>query len=122
MAGRRVHSAVAAATVSLPQNGGTSYPASNSGWIGEISLDLDAVSALCPNCHILLVEAASSSLSDMSAADARAAAVGANQISDSWSGGSTNGIPGTHTFPGVATIVSSGDNGYVALSRRWARW
>ena len=29
-------------------------------WETEISLDLDAVSALCPNCHILLVEANSS--------------------------------------------------------------
>ncbi len=32
-----------------------------SDWESEISLDLDAVSALCPNCHILLVEASSSS-------------------------------------------------------------
>jgi subtilase family serine protease len=32
-------------------------PPGNTGWAGEISLDLDAVSAARPNCHILLVEA-----------------------------------------------------------------
>ena len=42
------------------QNGGTSYPSADSGWAAEISLDLDMVSAICPNCHILLVEASSS--------------------------------------------------------------
>src|SRR5579863_5708746 len=30
------------------------------GWTGEESLDVDMVSAICPNCKILLVEAASS--------------------------------------------------------------
>ena len=42
------------------QSGGTSYPSNNSGWAGEISLDLDMVSAIAPNAHILLVEASSS--------------------------------------------------------------
>ena len=32
-------------------------PTADTGWAGEISLDLDMVSAVCPNCHILLVEA-----------------------------------------------------------------
>src|SRR5581483_3474390 len=36
------------------QTGGTSYPTGNAGWAGEISLDLDMASAVCPNCHILL--------------------------------------------------------------------
>jgi hypothetical protein len=40
------------------QNGGTdSYPAANASWAGEIALDIDMVSAICPNCNILLVEA-----------------------------------------------------------------
>ena len=33
-------------------------------WAKEISLDLDMVSAVCPNCHILLVEAKGASTSD----------------------------------------------------------
>src|SRR6185437_16595565 len=35
------------------QTGGASYPVGNSGWAEEISLDLDMVTAICPNCHIL---------------------------------------------------------------------
>ena len=32
-------------------------PVPDAGWAGEISLDLDMVSAICPTCPILLVEA-----------------------------------------------------------------
>ncbi len=40
------------------QNGATSpLPSTDYGWALEISLDLDMVSATCPDCHILLVEA-----------------------------------------------------------------
>src|SRR5581483_1938292 len=38
-----------------------SYPSNNQSWSLEISLDLDMVSAICPACHILLVEASSNS-------------------------------------------------------------
>jgi len=38
------------------QTGGTSYPTGDTGWSEEISLDVDMVSAVCPSCHILLVE------------------------------------------------------------------
>ena len=89
-------------------------PAPDTGWSQEISLDLDAVSALCPNCHIILVEASSSSNADMSAADAEAAALGANVISDSWAEGSQQPYPGTFTFTGVATVASAGDTGYMS--------
>jgi subtilase family serine protease len=43
----------------------TNLPRSNAGWAGEISLDLDMVSATCPNCHILLVEATSSTFTNL---------------------------------------------------------
>ena len=33
----------------------TSYPAQDTGWAQETALDLDMVSAMCPNCKILLV-------------------------------------------------------------------
>ncbi|MHB8433438.1 MAG: hypothetical protein ACYC8W_11400 [Candidatus Tyrphobacter sp.] len=35
--------------------GSTNYSAANTGWAGEESLDLDMASAVCPNCHIILV-------------------------------------------------------------------
>ena len=41
------------------QTGGTTLPTADSGWAEEESLDLDMVSAVCPSCHILLVEATS---------------------------------------------------------------
>lgn len=39
------------------------------GWAGEESVDVDMVSAICPNCKILLIEAASSSVADLDAAE-----------------------------------------------------
>lgn len=57
------------------QTGGSSYPSADAGWAGEISLDLDMVSAICPNCHILLVEADSASIPDLGTADNEAAKV-----------------------------------------------
>ena len=45
----------------VSQTGGTNYPAEptseDGDWNLEESLDVDMVSAICPNCHILLVEA-----------------------------------------------------------------
>ena len=37
--------------------GGTSYPPSMAGWSAPTAESLDMISAICPNCHILLVEA-----------------------------------------------------------------
>ena len=95
------------------ENGGTSYPSANRGWDLEISLDLQAVSALCPNCHILLVEAAAADLSDLAIAQQRAAFLGARQISDSWGAVAASDPGYTWTFPGVATVAATGDNGYL---------
>jgi subtilase family serine protease len=98
----------------VDQNGGTSYPRKNAGWALEISLDLDMASAICPNCHILLVEASSNSFANLGAAENRAATMGASVISNSWGGSdaadSTYGAYFNH--PGIAITVSSGDGGY----------
>ncbi|MGH2916717.1 MAG: hypothetical protein ACRDMX_17200, partial [Solirubrobacteraceae bacterium] len=95
------------------QSGGSTPlpPSAGSDWESEESLDLDAVSALCPNCHILLVAANSNSNSDLYAADAAAAALGANQISDSFAG--TSSTPPAFTLPSVPVIAATGDHGYV---------
>ncbi len=60
-----------------------SYPAPNPGWDEEISLDLDMISAVCPNCTILLVEVKSPSFDDLGAGVDRAAAMGATAIGNS---------------------------------------
>ncbi len=94
------------------QTGTSSLPAGNASWQQEIALDLDAVSAVCPNCHILLVEANSEKFSDLQAAMQTAANLRANQISASW-WGMANGVPpGFSTFSGVATVAATGDAGY----------
>src|ERR1700674_4230564 len=55
------------------QTGGTTYPLASIEWSVEISLDLDMVSAICPSCHIMLVEATSNSFANMGAAENEAA-------------------------------------------------
>jgi subtilase family serine protease len=98
------------------QSGGTRYPRANSGWAQEISLDLDMVSAACPNCKILLVEASSASLIDLGTAVNQAARMKATVISNSYGGSeSSSELSYDKTYfnhPGVAITASSGDNGY----------
>jgi subtilase family serine protease len=96
------------------QNGGTTYPAMNTGWAQETALDLDMVSAMCPNCHILLVQASSSSLSALATSENTAARLGAHAISNSYGGGEYGSTyyEGAYNHPGVAITVSSGDDGY----------
>jgi hypothetical protein len=74
------------------------YPAPDPGWALEISLDLDMASAICPNCHILLVEAKSNSLEDLGIAVEKAVTYTAfgwgatTAVSNSW--GATEFVPG----------------------------
>jgi len=84
----------------------------------ETSLDLDAVSALCPRCHILLIQTSTHSFSDAIVAEREAVTLGANQISNSF-GSLIAGNPEEYgllnsqfSFPGVATVASSGDHFY----------
>ena len=80
------------------QNGGTtSLPANNSGWAGEISLDLDMVSAICPNAHIILVEANTASTADLGTAVNEAVKLGAKFVSNSYGGGESARTPSYDT-------------------------
>lgn len=98
------------------QNGGTSYPRANSGWGLEISLDIEMVSAICPNCHILLVEASSSSIGNLGTAVNEAVSLGAVAVSNSYGASEfsseTSYDAAYYNHPGVAITASSGDNGY----------
>lgn len=89
-----------------------SYPAPDLAWSEEISIDLDMVSAVCPHCKILLVEANSTSLDDLGAAVNTAANLGARAISNSyytteWS--TENTYDHYYNHPGIAVTVSAGD-------------
>jgi subtilase family serine protease len=98
------------------QSGGTRYPLANGGWAQEISLDLDMVSAICPNCHILLVEANSPTMFSLGAAVNTAVKLGATAVSNSYGGRETfldTWYDSTYfNHPGVAITASTGDAGF----------
>jgi subtilase family serine protease len=97
------------------QSGGTSYPSANTGWAEEISLDLDMVSAICPNCHILLVEASSTSFANLGTAVNTAVRLGATTVSNSYGGSessSESSYASYYKHSGVVITASSGDDGY----------
>ena len=100
----------------MNQTGGTTYPAPDLGWGGEIALDIDMVSAICPRCKILLVEANSASVTDLGTAVNTAVALGAQVVSNSYGGDEFGSETSWDTsylnHPGVAITFSSGDWGY----------
>ncbi|HYZ56333.1 MAG TPA: ricin-type beta-trefoil lectin domain protein [Streptosporangiaceae bacterium] len=100
------------------QTGGASLPTTDptGSWELEESIDLDMVSAICPACHILLVEANSTDLSDLGTAENYAAAH-AKFVTNSWgSGGEFTGESAYDSryfdHPGVAVTFAAGDYGY----------
>lgn len=87
----------------------------NQGWGGEISLDLDMVSAACSSCHILLVEANTPFSGDMATAVNTAATLGADEISNSYGNEEQETMrpyEAAYSHRGVAILVASGDFGY----------
>ncbi|MEU6172325.1 putative Ig domain-containing protein [Streptantibioticus parmotrematis] len=99
----------------VDQTGGTTPPQGDSGWSEEITLDLDAVSAACPSCHILLVEANDNNDDNLYAADDEAVKLGAKFVSNSWSDSESSGETSSDSHfdvPGVLFAFATGDNGY----------
>jgi subtilase family serine protease len=91
------------------------YPSGDTGWGLEISADLDMVSAICPHCHIILVEANSSSFSDLLTAEAEAVTLGAHVINNSWGSSEFSGETADDSsfdIPGIAFTAASGDGAY----------
>jgi len=96
----------------LNQRGGTSYPPNNSGWDLEQALDVDMVSAACPDCKILVVQADTNSFANLAKAENTAAEQrGVVAISNSYGGG--NGPNrSAYNHKGIAITASTGDSGY----------
>lgn len=98
----------------VDQRGGTAYPKGDTGWGTEITLDLDAVSAACPGCHILLVEADSNLDTNLGAAVDEAVQLGAKFVSNSYSDSESDlpsGIDAHYNHPGVVIAAATGDYG-----------
>jgi subtilase family serine protease len=103
----------------IDQNGGHNAPRTDLGWSQEQALDVDAVSATCPACKIVVVQTKTNSFANL----AQGVVTAANQpgvvaISNSYGGGdladSTYGSSYNH--PGIAVTASTGDNGYQGAS------
>ncbi len=99
------------------QTGGTDFSGTvDEGWGLEIALDIDMVSAACPNCKILLVEAKSSNLDDLGEAVDTAVSMGAVAVSNSYGGieysNTASQLDPYYNHPGVAITVATGDCGY----------
>jgi alpha-tubulin suppressor-like RCC1 family protein len=115
------------------ERGEPSEPKSAGGWAIEISLDIDMVSAACPECHITLIEAKEERLARAEAND-EAVKLGATAVSNSWNYGFEKGNSansGVTCFggncitaeeeasyeshfnhPGTPILFSGGDYGY----------
>jgi hypothetical protein len=99
-------------TTNLPPEDGQGA----NGWGGEIMLDLEMVSAICPACNILLVEAANAGdNAGFAQAPATAKKAGAVAISNSYGSNEDASIATDKSFdlgPGVLITASAGDSGY----------
>lgn len=106
----------------INQSGGTTPPpTTDPGWAVEAALDIEMVSATCPTCNVLLVEANDDTIGNLLTAVAQARTQGAKFISMSW------GTDVEHPFqlvrdqtyfnhPGIAFVASSGDRGFPNLN------
>jgi hypothetical protein len=101
------------------ETGGTSYPAAGpAGWSLATAESLDMISAVCPNCHILLVEASSTAITDLGTAENEAVTLGANFVTNTWFtpeatyGTSEPGYDADYfNHPGVAITAPDGNGG-----------
>lgn len=90
-------------------------PKVNSGWVLEESLDIEWAHAEAPAAKIVLVEAASNSLSNLFNAVAYANSIGATEVSMSWGGGESSGETSDDSYlahAGTLYTASSGDSGH----------
>jgi PKD repeat protein len=97
------------------QTGGAPPNADKTGWSAEIALDVETVHAVCPNCRILLVEAASNSFANLATAANEAVALGATEVSNSYGAGEEGFEPtqrAAYEHPGIPIVASTGDDGY----------
>jgi subtilase family serine protease len=92
-------------------------PRTNSGWAGEIALDVEWAHAIAPGAHILLVEAATNSLSDLlNAVSYAASQPGVVAVSMSWGGAEFSSEVNLDNYfvspagRGITFVAASGDS------------
>jgi hypothetical protein len=107
----------------VSQRGDSSLPTPDSRWADEIAIDVEMVSAGCPDCSILLVEADSPNLWDLGPAVDEAVLLHASAVSNSYGAPedpldplgpaySDGDYAAHYEHSGVLITVSSGDDGW----------
>jgi hypothetical protein len=81
---------------------------SSDDWRAEEALDLDVVSAICPNCKIVLVEANSNRNADLATSVNAAVSLGAVAVVNSYSGREDGSGYGAYQRAGRAITASAG--------------
>ncbi|MCB0909434.1 MAG: S53 family peptidase [Nocardioidaceae bacterium] len=91
------------------------YPRPDMNWGVEAALDLQMVSAACPTCQIVLVEANQPTTGPLRKATQAAAAAGATVVNHSYGIQEYTGVEipaAAYDVPGVTSVVASGDSGF----------
>jgi hypothetical protein len=104
-------------TANVASSGSNGVPEVDSGWDGEITLDIEWAHSIAPGAKIDLIEA--NTASDLNTAEIAAAKLpGVSVVSNSWGGGESSGdsssnsvftTPTGHT--GVTFLAATGDSG-----------
>ncbi len=80
-------------------------------WQTEEALDLDMVSAICPNCRIVLVQANSDKSADLAASVNAAGGLGAIAIVNAYGGKEEGASDAAYRRPGRTVVASAGSAG-----------
>ena len=90
------------------------YPKGNMSWGREIDLDVEMVSASCPNCTIYLIEANTFDIANLDKAEAAAVTLGAHITTNSWLCHPITSCLDQKDFdtPGVTYVANAWDNAY----------
>jgi len=92
------------------------------GWAGEVGLDMDMVSAACPDCSIVLVEGNPALFNLVDANEVAATQIGALAVSNSWGSqefSGENGLPDPLASANILVFAASGDNGWDNEDQGW---
>jgi subtilase family serine protease len=90
-------------------------PSYDAAWGAEEVLDAEMVSAICPNCQIMVVETQDAQISSLAQGVAYAVAYGATEVSNSYTVPETPDLSQYASYyaqPGVPITAGAGDNGY----------
>lgn len=102
-------------TACFAQEDPQGLPKVNSGWVLEESLDIEWAHAEAPAAKIILVEAASNSLTNLINAVKYANSINATEVSMSWGGSESStetSSDSAFTHAGTLYTASSGDSGH----------